>query len=82
MKKTLAVPELLRAGLTPTEIAAKLGISRCAVYKIKKKLKDTGTASRKPGSGHARSVRTKKLIDKVKRRIKTKSCEVHEKDGT
>lgn len=71
MKKTLAVPELLRAGLTPTEIAAQLGISRCAVYKIKKKLKDTGTASRKPGSGRAQSVRTKKLIDKVKRRIKT-----------
>ncbi|XP_057705498.1 tectonic-1 isoform X2 [Corythoichthys intestinalis] len=44
-KKTLAVPELLRAGLTPTEIAANLRISRCAVYKVKKKLKDTGTAS-------------------------------------
>ena len=72
MKKTFAVPELLRAGLTPTEIATELLISRSAVYKIKKKLKDTVTAPRKPGYGRPRSVRTKKLVDKIKQRIKAK----------
>lgn len=70
MKKTHAVPELLRAGLTPTQIAKQLGISRCAVYKIKTKLRSTGTARRKPGSGRPRSARTKDIINKVKRRIK------------
>lgn len=71
MKKTLGVPELLRAGLTPTKVATQLGISRCAVYKIKKKLESTGTMQRKPGSGRPRSVRTKSMINKVKRRIQS-----------
>lgn len=71
MKKTDAVPELLRAGLTPTKIATQLGISRCAVYKIKQKLRSTGTATRKPGTGRPRSARTKDAINKIKRRIKS-----------
>lgn len=71
MKKTQAVPALLRAGLTPTQIAKQLGISRCAIYKIKTKLKSTGTDSRKPGSGRPRSARTKDVIRKVKQRIKS-----------
>ena len=70
MKKTLAVPEFLRAGLTPTQIAKQLGISRYAIYKIKNKLKSIGTDSRKPGSGRPRSARTKDIIRKVKQRIK------------
>ena len=72
MKKTDTFPKLFHAGLTPTKIVTHLGISRTAVYKIKKKLEDlvTGTLKGKFGSGQPWSVRTKAMIAKVKLNIK------------
>ena len=80
MKKTSAVPALLRAGLSPTEIATPLRISRCAVYKIKHNLEQTGTAQRKPGSGHPRSVRTKHMKE-GETMNQVKSCQIHQKNS-
>ena len=68
MKKTLAVPELLYAGLTP--IRLQYSWEYRDVLSKKNKLELTGKAIQKPGSGHPRSARTKKIINKVKQLIK------------
>ena len=70
MKKTSIVPDLLRAGVSPTAIARQLGISRRTVYDVKNRMKVRGSNERKPGSGRPRSVRTRVITNKVKRRLK------------
>lgn len=71
MSKTSSIPDLLRAGLTPTAIAKQLEISRTTVYNVKNKLKIFGSIHRRPGSGSKRAARTPSLINKVKRRIQS-----------
>lgn len=55
---------------TVTEISRDLGLSRQAVYDIRKRLQLRGTLDRRPGQGRKRSIRTKSVIQAVKRRIK------------
>ena len=67
-KRTIVL-ELLSRQKSPTSIARDLGISRQAVYNIKKRFDNRGTVKRKPGSGRKRSVRTKAMVKAVKGRI-------------
>lgn len=57
-------------GLSKHQIATRLKESRTSVIRIIKKYEETGRLEDLPRSGRPRSVRTKKLIEKVRAKVK------------
>src|SRR5277367_5647156 len=72
--KRCAIEQLYIAGVKPADIFKQLkgnGISRAGVYKIVKRLRDTGSASLPKRPGRPRSVRTPAMLKALKARIRT-----------
>ena len=62
--------DFYKDGLSKHQIAKQLKESRTTVIRIIQKFEKSGSLERQPGSGRPRSVRKKKLIDKVRAKIK------------
>ena len=64
-----AIVKALHAGQTVKDICNDLGVAKSTVYDLRKKIKETGTHLRKPGSGRPVSVTTPAFVNKVRARF-------------
>uniref|UniRef100_A0A3P8TI71 Paired domain-containing protein n=1 Tax=Amphiprion percula TaxID=161767 RepID=A0A3P8TI71_AMPPE len=60
---------LKEAGLTTMQVMKKANVCRKTVYNVMKRYKETGNTTSKPIPGRKRSVRTKRNVERVKKRV-------------
>lgn len=67
--KRRQIQYLLSAGKTTSEIRTALGVSRTAIFRVRKMVDETGDVKKRTGSGRKRSKRTKAVVKAVKMKI-------------
>jgi inhibitor of nuclear factor kappa-B kinase subunit alpha len=60
---------LKKAGHSTKDVASRVGVDPKTVYNVMKRYSETGSIDSKPIPGRKRSVRTKRLVDVVRKRV-------------
>lgn len=63
------IAALIQAEVSTAKIMEVVGCSRATVFNVKKRMKDDGDLSQKPGSGKTRSVQTNEFLDALSKTI-------------
>ena len=61
---------LKKAGVSNKQVTTQLNVCRKTIYNVMKRFQECGTTSSKPIPGRNRSVRTRRIIEVVKKRVR------------
>ena len=69
-EKRTAIVELFKAGNSKQDISMSLKVNRMLVWRTVKRYEETGDVQNRPGQGRPRTVRTPKLINSTREKIR------------